>query len=51
MNFTVTRFGGTAAFTVNYATAANTASGAGGDYIATGAHSHSEPESIRSLSR
>ena len=36
MNFTVTRFGGTAAFTVNYATAANTASGAGGDYIATG---------------
>src|SRR5215204_2653707 len=36
MNFTVTRFGGTAAVTVNYATAANTASGAGGDYIATG---------------
>jgi hypothetical protein len=35
MTFTVTRSGGTAAFAVNYATAANTASGAAGDYVAT----------------
>ncbi len=35
MTFTVTRSGGTAAFQVNYATAANTASAAGGDYVAT----------------
>jgi hypothetical protein len=35
LTFTVTRTGGTAAFSDNYATAAGTASGADGDYVAT----------------
>ena len=34
MAFTASRSGGTAAFSVNYATAANTASAAAGDYVA-----------------
>ena len=34
-NFTVTRTGGTAAFSVNYGTTADSASAAGGDYVAT----------------
>src|SRR6185295_5081003 len=52
LTFTVTRTGGTGAFSVHYATAAGTASGADGDYVATGgdlnfaANVNSQPISI-----
>jgi len=51
MNFTVTRAGGTAAFSVNYATAANTASGRPAIILRPRARSRSVPGSIHARYR